>query len=80
MTKPLIAYAGYDRSYTLTLTGDFDADYPRLAELLSYLQGLAPVGEPFEFKRDEVIADLGFGTRRSIYFYLTRLINKGLVR
>lgn len=52
---------------------------PRQAELLSYLTGLAPVGEPFEFRRHEAVADLGFGTVRSIYHRLKPLIAMGLI-
>jgi len=57
----------------------FSMSNPRQAELLSYLQGLAPVGRPFEFRRREAVADLGFGTVRSIYHRLTPLIEMGLI-
>lgn len=53
---------------------------PRQEELLSYLQGLAPVGQPFEFRRHETVADLGFGTVRSVYEQIKNLQTKGLIR
>ena len=52
---------------------------PRQAELLSYLTGLAPVGEPFEFRCNQAAADLGFGAVRSIYHRLQSLIDLELV-
>ncbi|HET6409114.1 MAG TPA: hypothetical protein VFG14_14595 [Chthoniobacteraceae bacterium] len=57
----------------------FSTSNPRQAELLSYLQGLAPVGQPFEFNRYEAVTDLGFGTVRSIYHCLRPLIEMGLI-
>ncbi len=52
---------------------------PRQAELLSYLQGLAPVGETFIFNRHEAVKDLDFGTPMSIYHRLRTLIKAGIV-
>lgn len=52
---------------------------PRQEELLSYLQGLAPVGRPFEFRRCEVMRDLGFNAERVLYQALRKLIDKGYV-
>lgn len=75
---PLVPYAGKDDGIDVAV-GDFSARNPRQAELLSYLQGLAPVGQPFEFRRHEAVADLGFGTDRSIYHRLKPLIAMGLI-
>jgi hypothetical protein len=52
---------------------------PRQAELLSYLQGLAPVGQPFEFNWRVVVADLGFGTKQAIYRRMASLHELGLI-
>lgn len=52
---------------------------PRQEELLSYLQGLAPVGEMFEFRRAEVAADLGFNAYGILYEALRKLVRKGFV-
>lgn len=57
----------------------FSCSNPRQAELLSYLQGLATVGEPFEFNRHHVVADLGFATIRSIYHVMKPLTEMGLI-
>ena len=76
MTRP---YAGKESRKDWEAQAGFSINYPRQAELLSYLQGLAPVGEPFEFRRHQVVADLGFGTIRSIYLRLRPLFKKGFV-
>lgn len=52
---------------------------PRQEELLSYLQGLAPVGDMFEFRRAEVATDLGFRTDEILYEALRKLVSKGFV-
>lgn len=57
----------------------FSVAHPRLAELLSYLQGLAPVGMPVTFKRKHAHADLECGTVRNIDRELAALIRRGLV-
>lgn len=74
----LIPYAGKDDG-TGNVPVSFDKSSPRQAELLSYLTGLAPVGQPFEFRRHEAVADLGFGTVRSIYHRLKPLMAMGLI-
>lgn len=74
----LIPYAGKDDG-TGSIPANFDTRNPRQAELLSYLTGLAPVGEPFEFRRHEAVSDLGFGTVRSIYHRLKPLMAMGLI-
>lgn len=52
---------------------------PRQEELLSYLQGLAPVGRPFEFRRGEAARDLHLKTDGVLYEALRKLIAKGFV-
>jgi hypothetical protein len=74
----LIPYAGKD-TRTGTIPAVFTLSNHRQAELLSYLQGLAPVGEPFLFNRHEAVADLGFGTIRSIHHWLRQLRESGLI-
>lgn len=39
---------------------------PRAEELLSYMTGLAPVGEPFALSRKTVCADLGFRSHSNL--------------
>jgi hypothetical protein len=53
---------------------------PRQEELLSYFQGLAPVGETFEVPRAWIAADLGFNTRAAICNLIADLIASGAVR
>lgn len=52
---------------------------PRQEELLSYLQGLAPVGQEFMLRRAEAMADLGFGADVVFYRALRKLIHAGFV-
>lgn len=52
---------------------------PRQEELLSYLQGLAPVGQPFEFRRGQVAGDLGFNADGVLYEALRKLVARGFV-
>jgi len=51
----------------------------RAEELLSYLTGLAPVGQLVEVPREQVLQDLGqcFST---FYLHLNRLIDGGFVQ
>lgn len=53
---------------------------PRQEELLSWLQGIAPVGEEFVFMREHCSADLGFDGSRVIYEHLNRLELMGYIR
>ena len=53
---------------------------PRQEELLSYFQGLAPVGEMFEVPCAWIAADLGFNTRTAICNRIADLISQGMVR
>lgn len=53
---------------------------PRQEELLSYMQGLAPVGEPIEVPIRHVMADLQFRCRATFYQRLNQLIQHRLVR
>lgn len=52
---------------------------PRQEELLSYLQGLAPVGESFVLRRAEAMADLNFSANVVFYRALRKLIHAGCV-
>lgn len=52
---------------------------PRQEELLSYLQGLAPVGQPFEFRCATTARDLGLHEHGVVYVALRKLIAKGFV-
>lgn len=47
--------------------------------LLSYLQGLAPVGEPFEFNRVLAVEDLELSARSEVSIALRRLKDVGAV-
>jgi hypothetical protein len=49
-------------------------------ETLSYLTGLAPVGEPLEVPMEWVKADLGFRCRQTWYLRINALIAEGCVR
>lgn len=53
---------------------------PRQEELLSYLTGLAPVGETIETPIRHVMEDLSFGCRFTFYQRLNALIRNGCVR
>lgn len=53
---------------------------PRQEELLSYLQGLAPLGDAFEFRRAQALVDLGFNSDSILYRALRQLIRKGFVQ
>ncbi len=53
---------------------------PRQEELLSWLQGMAPVGVEFVFMREHVGTDLGFGCSRVVYEHLNRLEVMGFIR
>ena len=53
---------------------------PRQEELLSYLTGLAPVGETIEVPIKHVMADLNFGCRFTFYQRLNKLIQHRFVR
>lgn len=53
---------------------------PSSEVVLSYLTGLAPVGEPFEPKLTMLMADLGYRQKVSIYKCLGELIRKDCVR
>lgn len=48
--------------------------------VLSYLTGLAPVGEPFEVRLRDAMADLGYRSKYGWYCILNKLIAKRLVR
>lgn len=48
--------------------------------MLSYLCGLAPVGETVETKVATILADLGLKHRKSFYEHLARLVAAGCVR
>ena len=52
----------------------------RQEELLSYFQGLAPVGEMFEVPINWVMADLGFRTRSAVRNLIADLIAKRCIR
>lgn len=52
---------------------------PRQEELLSYLQGLAPLGDAFDFRRAQALVDLGFSADGILYRALRKLIRKGFV-
>jgi hypothetical protein len=52
---------------------------PAAEKLLSYLTGLAPVGEFFEPRLSGIMADLGYRQKVSIYRSLGELIRKGCV-
>lgn len=52
---------------------------PRQEELLSYLTGMAPVGEPFRFAPKHIMKDLGFNNRETTYRLLWRLCDQGCV-
>lgn len=53
---------------------------PRQEELLSYLTGLAPVGEPIEVPLRHVMEDLRFTCKFTYYQRLNKLIQHRLVR
>jgi hypothetical protein len=53
---------------------------PTYEETLSYLTGLAPLGEPIEVPIEWIMADLGLRTRANWYVRLNGLINEGCVR
>ncbi|TIV83804.1 MAG: hypothetical protein E5V64_06465 [Mesorhizobium sp.] len=48
---------------------------PRQEELLSYFQGLAPVGQPVEVPLAWIAQDLGFNTRQAIRNLIADLIS-----
>ncbi|GAA4108692.1 hypothetical protein ACFFTN_01295 [Aminobacter aganoensis] len=48
--------------------------------LLSYLTGLAPVGNLIEIPRKHVAADLGYRAYGTFHSYLNQLIARGYVR
>lgn len=75
MSKPLIAYAGRDD----TPQTDRMTNTERLEEVLSYLIGLAPVGQLFEIPRAYAMADLGI-CEWTFYVYLRELINQRYVK
>jgi hypothetical protein len=52
---------------------------PRQQELLSYLQGLAPVGETIEIPLAWIAADLGFRNRSAIRNLIAKLICHRLI-
>ena len=56
----------------------FSVDNPRQAEILSYFQGLAPVGSAIELRRKEAMADLGI-TARVLYDRIDKLTGRGFV-
>lgn len=49
-------------------------------ELLSYLTGLGPVGEPVEIERDIVVADLGLKGFHWYYVCLNELLKRRYVK
>lgn len=53
---------------------------PREEITLSYLTGLAPVGEPLEFPLRTLLADLGFRAKWTFYKHMHALIGGGYVR
>lgn len=53
---------------------------PSSEVFLSYLTGLAPVGEPIEPRLETTMADLGYRQKVSIYRCLGELIRAGCVR
>lgn len=73
MGKPLIAYAGRDR------TPERHTSKDRLEEVLSYLIGLAPVGQLFEYPRAYAMADLRI-CEWTFYIYLGELIRRNYVK
>ncbi|TPL40665.1 hypothetical protein [Mesorhizobium sp. B2-4-6] len=52
----------------------------RAEELLSYLTGLAPVGEPVVIRRDVAMADLRIGNANTYYQCLRHLVDGRFVR
>jgi len=57
---------------------DFSVDNPRQAEILSYIQGLAPAGTPIELCRKQIMADLSI-TARVLYDRLDKLVQRGFL-
>lgn len=53
---------------------------PRQAELLSYLTGLAPVGDTIEVPLAWIVKDLGFNTRSAIRNLIADLISHRAIR
>lgn len=53
---------------------------PTFEETLSWLTGLAPVGEPIEVPLAWAMADLGLRSRANWHVRLNGLINAGCVR
>lgn len=75
--KPLIPYAGSYRKHRHSDDGDLT---PKQEVLLSYLMGLAPVGEPVEIDRDTLMSDLEIVNRFSYYQHLHALLVSGFIR
>lgn len=53
---------------------------PSFEETLSYLTGLAPVGEPIEVPIEWIMEDLELGSRAAWYVRLNGLINAQCVK
>ncbi|RWH31629.1 hypothetical protein [Mesorhizobium sp.] len=53
---------------------------PRAEELLSYMTGLGPVGQPVTVNRDVAMADIGIGNANTYYECLRYLIAEQFVR
>jgi hypothetical protein len=53
---------------------------PRQAELLSYLTGLAPVGETIEIPLAWIVKDLRFNTRSAIRNLIADLISRRAIQ
>ncbi len=81
--RRLIGYAGQERRHWGGGDRRSVARYgltARQEEALSYLIGLAPVGESFEVHIDTICADLGFKARFTWYQRLNPLVHAGYVR
>lgn len=52
----------------------------KVEEVLSYLTGLGPVGEPVEIDRNTMTKDIGYKSNFSIYQCLNTLIVSGHIR
>lgn len=53
---------------------------PRTEEFLSYLAGLAPIGQTFELCQKDMCADMGWQRKQTFYFHLNRLLALRAVR
>lgn len=78
----LIPYAGAERRRISTVKWRKRNQHitKRQAEVLSYLQGLAPVGESLEVPYSWLITDLGFRNRSAVCNMLFQLLDRGFIR